>query len=130
MLNLNKNLELYHNPHEPTIFFGVYIKKDLEKILNHKSYGIIIFAGSDTDYNNKYFKSIRKDSRYILNKLTTIDKNRFKFVSISNYIYNDLKKYNLESIKNPFYFGETKKNPVKRGSLIYAYIPLNKKKFS
>ena len=41
------NLEDYDNPNLPAVFFGVYNANDLKIILDHNSYGIIIFGGND-----------------------------------------------------------------------------------
>ena len=52
----------YHDNKSPAIFWGAYNKKDLKIILNHKSYGIMLFAGNDLreDKTKKIFDRKRK----------------------------------------------------------------------
>ena len=111
----NKNFNYYSDINKPTIFFGVYHTSDLNKIMNHKGYGLIVFGGTDT-----YL--IKKNVRDILSKLKKLDKQRFAFIAQSKFIENDLKKYNINYYKNKFYLGDTKKNPIKKGNCIYMYI--------
>ena len=53
----------YFNKNLPAIFWGVYNDNDLENILNHNSYAIIIFAGNDLrkEQTLKIFNSKNKD---------------------------------------------------------------------
>jgi hypothetical protein len=125
IMEKKKNIKKYYNKNKPAIFFGVYNKKDLFKILKHKSYGLIIFAGSDTYTKSEDSKSnFYRDKR--LKQLAKLNKNKFKFMAISKYIYDDLKSYNIPAIKDTFYFGSNESYPVLKGNCIYTYLPLKK----
>ena len=117
VLSINENLKLYNNPNKPTIFFGVYKKEDLDTILNHKSYGLIIFGGSDTLSSNKINKK--------LSILSELNPNQFAFIAISKYIEDDLKLYDIKYHKHLFYFGEKMLKPIKKGNCIYVYLRKN-----
>jgi hypothetical protein len=110
---------------EPTIFFGAYTNTDINNILDHKSYGLIIFAGGCGGIDTH-----TPDAKKRLKILSKLDPNRFAFIAISNFIENDLKNAGIKYHNNLFYFGDyINKKPVKKGNCIFMYLPqeLNKK---
>jgi len=85
------NLDDYLLIDKPTLFCGFYRQSDRFAIQNHIGLGIIYLAGSDTieirrvKWLNKYVKG-RKN---------------FVIIVASDWIENDLKKYNIPCYKIP-----------------------------
>jgi hypothetical protein len=40
-------LEKYSDPSKPAVFFGLYTKADLDILVSHKSYSIVVWGGGD-----------------------------------------------------------------------------------
>ena len=118
ILNEHENLKDDYDKNKPCIFFGFFSNEDRKRIINHNSYGLIIWAGSDS------MKKINLDT---VNKL---DRKKFFNLSQSNWISDDLKKNNIEYRQIPWYSITKKKwTPVKKGRKIYIYLPEKNKKF-
>ena len=110
--NQFENLKTYHNKNKPALFFGVYTNNDLNKIINHKSGGLIIWGGSDAMNSNN------------IKKLKHLDKKYFKHISISEDIKNDLQNQGIDSTRINFHAIKMNNyKPVKKGKYIYAYCP-------
>lgn len=75
------NLKKYNDVKQPALFFGVFGRKDVNTIKNHRGPINIMFYGKDVE-NFKYVKS------------TFV-----KYLSVSDEIYNKLEKNNIFSIK-------------------------------
>ena len=110
-VNIKKkwNLVDYHNKDIPSIFFGVYREQDLKIILNHQSYGIIIFGGNDLhkDQVLKIFE-YKKDTFFTFGYGWMLD--FFKKLNIPHkYMVLPIKK--METLK-----------PTPLGKNIYIYI--------
>jgi hypothetical protein len=118
ILNEFKNLKDNYNVNEPCIFFGIYRDEDIELIKNHKSYGLIIWGGSD---------SMKEEKLEFISKLNT---NKFFNISISRWVQDDLNNYNIKNKLIPWYSLNKKNwNPVKKGEYIYIYLPDHNKEF-
>ncbi len=112
ILKTHKNLKLRYDINKPCVFFGIYNNIDVNLIRNHKSYGMIIFGGSDVLY------------KFVYKFLKELDYNRFVLISQSKWITQDLKKYGLKSYQVPWYsLDKSKFTPTKKGNKIYAYCP-------
>lgn len=102
------NLIKYNNSvNKNTIFFGVYCNQDVNIINKHNSTSYIMFGGTDVDMN--------------LNKLIL---KKHTYLSISNNIFNRLKKISISSLLiEDFTLVDTNifKKTDKRGSKIYIY---------
>jgi hypothetical protein len=112
------NLINYENNSKPCVFFGCYNKEDLLSIIQNKSIKIIIWAGSDSYYKKRIFAkkalTILKNVKYIYH------------ISISNYIFNDLKDFEIESRRIPFCLKDINEyNPFIKGKCIYYYTNIN-----
>jgi hypothetical protein len=117
---LNKKKKYDNDSH--ILFFGFYKKREVKILEKYKNCNIyMIFGGSDTwEARSVYNLNYLKNKNYKLKK-------NVKYFSISNFINNDLFKYNINYI--PIYFSclDTdqnriffhKKEYVK--SLIYVY---------
>ena len=77
------NLEKYNNINEPTVFFGIYNKNDINKVIKHKGERYILFGGSDVNYT------------YAINKLKKL--NNIIFISISKCIHDRLNIHNIDN---------------------------------
>lgn len=111
------NLEQYdkNDGDNNVVFFGLYKERDINVLFGIKKKIILIFGGTDTlqtrNYTKKNFISLKKK------KCKNI-----KYISISNYIYNDLKLRDIDSI--PFYLSFTNTslfNPCVKGNKIFIY---------
>lgn len=104
----------YKNKHQPTIFFGLY-PGQVKIYYGHKSFSVIVFAGSDSMYLKKpLIREIKKRGDVV--------------IAISKYIEDDLKKAGLKYISlpiTPFTYEGFKPEPL--GDSIYVYLP-NKNK--
>lgn len=94
---LNKfKLKKYYNCNLPSIFFGVYFNSDIKKIIYHKSTKIIIYGGSDSNYDINFLKKSHNLNRayypFFLKKLKNIE-----VLSISKNIKDLLFKVNIKS---------------------------------
>jgi hypothetical protein len=108
------DLKKYNNTLEPCVFFGCYDIDDLNKILKHSGYKIIIWAGSDSDYKRRDFA--KKALFYLKNT------KKIFHIAISDYIYSDLQHYHIPCKKIPFCIKNIDSyNPVSKGKSIYFY---------
>ena len=108
------NLKKYNNISEPCIFFGCYDINDLNKILNHSGYKIIIWAGSDSDYKRRNFA---KKALYYLKHAEKIF-----HIAISEYIYSDLHYCKIPCKKITLCIKDINSyNPITKGKSIYFY---------
>ena len=83
ILKTYPHLKVEYDPNQPCIFFGVYDEVDAKNITNHKSYGLIIWGGTDVT------------SKAALSFVKTLDKTRFFSIAQSKWIANDLRKISL-----------------------------------
>ena len=112
------NLTNYENNLKPCVFFGCYNKEDLLSIIQNKSIKIIIWAGSDSYYKKRVF------AKKALTVLKNV-KNTYH-IAISNYIFNDLKDFKIESQIIPFCIKDKNEyNPFIKGKCIYYYTNIN-----
>ena len=58
-----------YNINEPVIMFGLYRNEDLKLVLNHKSYCMIIFGGSDTFITDNRNPHISRGRIFFLNQI-------------------------------------------------------------
>ena len=98
----------YNNTEDPCVFFGMYRDEDLISLKNHNGKKIIIWGGSDAMKSIKFSEEILK-----INDVTNY--------SISNFVYNSLKKNKIDSILKPIFTQPITKNLVPRGDSIYFY---------
>ena len=97
----------------PCIFLGIYNEEDYLKILNHKSYALIIWGGSDSLPN-----------RGMIQKIAKLDKKKYFNISISKDIFNSLNLCNIKSSLVRWHFlDKSLFYPVKKGKCIYIYLP-------
>ena len=108
-----------YDENKPCIFFGIYYQDDYNKIINHKSYALIIWGGSDSLPEKGWIQ-----------KINHLDKNKFFHIAQSKYIYDDLKLYNIKSYLKPWYCVDKNKfNPCIKGNKIYVYLPHDNKNY-
>ena len=107
-------LRRYNNCMQACVFFGCYSETDLLAIQRNRNIRIIVWAGSDSDHKKKKFA---KKALLATKKM----KNVFH-ISISNYIFNDLKTCGILSKQIPFCINDFNKfRPVNKGKCIYFY---------
>jgi len=112
ILKTYPHLKVKYNPREPCIFFGIYTYDDIINIMNHKSYGLIIWGGSDAM------------NPQLLDFVKQLDKSRFFSIAQSKWVADDLKKAGIPYKQLPWYSLNKKKfKAVKKGKKIYIYMP-------
>lgn len=57
------DLKDYHNVNEPSIFFGLYTQKEIEKFKKHKGKKMIIWGGADQNLSK--FQSIKNTPNFV-----------------------------------------------------------------
>lgn len=118
ILKTYPHLKVEYDPNQPCIFFGVYDEIDAKNLTNHKSYGLIIWGGTDVT------------SKAALSFVKTLDKTRFFSIAQSKWIANDLRKNRIPHKQLPWYSLDKKNfKPVKKGKKIYMYMPTFRKDF-
>lgn len=118
ILKTYPHLKVKYNPREPCIFFGIYTNDDIRNIMNHKSYGLIIWGGSDAM------------NPQLLDFVKQLDKSRFFSIAQSKWVADDLKKAGIPYKQLPWYSLNKKQfKPVKKGKKIYIYMPTHRKQF-
>jgi len=100
----------------PVIFFGLYRIEDYLELVSHKSKSIIIWRGSDSLNIKKYEKYIPKIKKS-------------KNIAISQFISDDLSKYEISHKKIPITSTKNIKNLKPRGENIYFYGDLENKMY-
>lgn len=105
------NLAKY-NKNQPTLFFGMYLEEDYEKLKNHKAKAVILFGGTDVDYFGKVYKGIYLE--FII---------KHRIIAISENVKMRLLDYGLESEFIPICPAPIKKNPLPKdkADCIYFY---------
>ena len=107
-------LKKYENRFQPCVFFGCYNDKDLDAIINNKNIKIIVWAGNDSNFKERSFP---RKALLMTRRL----KNVFH-ISISKYIYDDLKYFRIRSKQIPFCISNINYfQPIKKGKCIYYY---------
>ena len=112
ILKTYPNLIDNYNINKPCIFFGCYSEEDFTHIANHKSYGLIIWGGSDSMNQN------------FLSKVKNLDENKFFSIAQSKWIQDDLNRKSLRNAFRPWYcLNKSNFKPVPKGNKIYIYMP-------
>ena len=83
------NLTDYNNTEELTIFCGIFRQADRFAIINHKGPGILYLAGSDTIEERRV--------KWLKKRVSCMD--NIIIVVASDWIENDLKKFNVHYVK-------------------------------
>jgi hypothetical protein len=83
------NLTSYKNVDEPCIFFGIYTNDDLKLLSDHKGLKIIVYGGSDVNFENKHMID---NIDFVKNLDNVIS------ISISKCILNRLNSVGIKSI--------------------------------
>ena len=116
------HIETDYNPKKdehlqsPCIFFGIYKRKDINVINNHKSDKIIVWTGTDV----LNFK--KKNIIYKLYFKNLINNPQIKHIAISSYIYNDLQFLGLKPHRVTFSLADPERfKPVQLGPKVYIY---------
>lgn len=86
---LHFNLTSYKNQDEPCIFFGIYTNDDLKLLSDHKGLKIIVYGGSDVNFENKHMID---NIDFVKNLDNVIS------ISISKCILNRLNSVGIKSI--------------------------------
>lgn len=116
------NLNFYSNTNAPTIFFGIYLDKDIKNINNHKGVKYLLWGGSDVDNidllkgfkgmpntinlaisKNIYARLDKMKMNPQLVKLNLVDKSLFKPVDKYGdkiFVYNGLNPGNEDKYGN------------------------------
>jgi GR25 family glycosyltransferase involved in LPS biosynthesis len=111
------NLSEYNLSNSPSFFYGMAYDDEFKVISNKSNLSIVIYTGGDIDINNKYsYDSIIKKIN-ILKNMPNI-----RFISISSFISNTLKKLNIPYIYLPVMgINLNKFKPCVKGNSIYIY---------
>ena len=113
------SLQNYTNINNPTFIYGFTIK-DFNIIENNKSICVIIWTGGDCD--------IKKHKEALINLLKIKKYKNVYHIAISNFIENDLKRFDIKYLKYPFFFFNMDNyKPVIKGNSIYIYCSLRDK---
>ncbi len=111
-------LEEYHSPNEPAIFFGMYSRLTLNTLANHKSLAILIWRGSDIISKKQRLKSV-----------LALKNPNIKHVAISDFIVKDLKRVGVKPCFLPLCATKIEDlGTCKLGHEIYAYV--SKKRYN
>lgn len=118
----------YHNPREPSFFFGLLSDDDLHVLQKHKSTKIIIWIGGDINYDINRTEGQTKTLRKRLNSILQVPD--LKHISISSFIGASLDKLKLSYKSVPFMgFDPNKYKPVAKGPCIYLYTSIGNEKY-
>lgn len=116
-LKIKFGLVDYHDRYTPSFFYGCYRKEDLEAILAHKSFAVVIWGGSDAMQNtflNIIKNAIRKGDEKIFH------------IAPSSFIAEDLNRVGLDHLRINIYPKNDKKfRPEPLGSKVYMYASTN-----
>lgn len=113
------NLKSYRDKNKPAFFYGIYTKTDLKVVQHHKSMKVIIWSGSDINYqeNDRIVEWIK-----ILKKLKNI-----YFISNSKFISDDMTNLKLSFKFLPISGIRLNKfSPIVKGNSIYIYTSATK----
>lgn len=108
-------LKPYHNPYQPSIFYGCYRAQDIETLKAHQSMAVVIWGG--TDITLPYvWKDLKPLKRTRLNPLC--------FVAGSSFIAQDLDLLKLPYLRRNFVpiRPEDFYNPQPLGKKVYVYL--------
>ena len=106
------------------IQFGLYRNEDLKLVLNHKSYCMIIFGGSDTFITDNRNPHISRGRIFFLNQIKQqmLKNKKIVLIAQSKWISNDLNRMQLSHYTIPWYSLNKKLfHPVNKGINIYVY---------
>jgi len=104
-------ISAYKDPKAPAVFFGVY-KKHVQRVLDHRGPGIVVWAGSDILMANPLFIDQLKKHKNI------------SHIAISNFISEDLKRLGIPHQVLPITpFQYSGLEPCPKGKKIYIYLP-------
>lgn len=124
ILTMHPHLRDNYNCNAPIILFGLYRNEDLRLVLQHKSYCMIIFGGSDTFIGDKIWAScgVNRFNNLLKLKEHMNKNNKIILISQSKWISDDLKKINLDHHLVPWYsLNKNLFSPVNKGKFIYIY---------
>jgi len=108
----------YNDKYNPALFMGCYHNKDLNRILQHKAFAVILWVGTDA-------------MRY-LQKPDIADSLRashIKHIAQCEYIARDLDRVGLKYKRLNISTSNYKKNPVPLGKSVYFYHGITKRDF-
>jgi len=92
------NLSPYYpqKNNDPCLFFGVYSNRELNIIKKHKGVKFIMFGGSDCD-NRLSHRNGMNVLIHLTSLLCSLEKSKFKYISISKNIHERLGEANISS---------------------------------
>jgi len=110
------NLVDYYNNNKPALFMGCYNKSDMNNIINHKGFVLLLWLGTDA-------MRITSDRAKLLNR------HNIHHIAQSEYIARDLKRAGLKYKRLNIAITNHKPNPQPLGEYVYFYYGRNNPEF-
>ena len=117
------DLEEYHDPYAPSLFYGLFNNDDISILEKNKSMKLIVWVGGDINTHIKRIPSLAAMLRKNLDRILKVPK--IRHVSISSFIRTSLTNLNLSFKMVPFMgIVFDKYKPIPKGPCIYLYTSL------
>ena len=114
------DLEEYHDPYAPSLFYGLFDDDDISVLEKNKSMKLIVWVGGDINTHIKRKPNTANILKKFLDRILQVPK--IRHVSISSFIRTSLTNLNLPFKMVPFMgIDFDKYKPVSKGPCIYVY---------